>query len=104
MQAAVELCGQMFPVDPKYQQPLTESQLEFLYNWFIIETIPCLEEEGFSGFDPPSLDVFQDTYETQGWGPYRDIAEQLDALPMGGWYRLTEACPQNPPVDDLFGS
>lgn len=103
MQAAVELCEQMFPVDPRYRQPLTVEQLTFLYNWFLTESIPCLKEQGYSDFDPPSLGVFIDTYDTEGWSPYRDL--NTDQLPsMGSWYALQETCPQGPPVDDLFGS
>lgn len=102
LEADWELCREKFPVDPKYRQPLTVDQLTFLYNWFVNESIPCLEGEGYTDFDPPSLDVFIDTYDTEGWSPYRDL--NTDQLPMGGWYSLTETCPQNPPVDELFGN
>lgn len=102
MQADDELCGRMFPVDPKYRQPLTVEQLTFLYDWFVNESIPCLEAEGYTNFDPPSLDVFIDTYDTEGWSPYRDL--NTDQLGPGAWYALQEACPQGPPVDELFGS
>ncbi|MGA7096543.1 MAG: hypothetical protein WB245_03140 [Acidimicrobiia bacterium] len=102
MQADDELCGRMFPVDPKYRQPLTVEQLTFLYDWFVNESIPCLEAEGYTNFDPPSLDVFIDTYDTEGWSPYRDL--NTDQLGPGAWYALQEACPQGPPVDGLFGS
>lgn len=57
LEADWEVCSEMFPVDPKYRQPLTVAQLTFLYNWFIEESIPCLQGEGYTDFDPPSLDV-----------------------------------------------
>lgn len=104
LEAAIELCDRRFPVDPRYRQPLTETQLTILYNWYVTESIPCLEGEGFTGINPPSLDVFLDTYETEEhWAPYLDISSQLQQLQPGRWYDLNEACPQNPPVDELFG-
>ena len=105
MEAAADLCRRMYPVDPRFRQPLTTAQLEYLYDWYVKEGIPCLEAQGYSGFDPPSLDSFIESYGTEDtWSPYRDISTELQQLPAGGWYALNEDCPQNPPVNDLFGS
>lgn len=53
MEAANDMCKALYPIDPKYKQPLTKAQLAYLYDWYLTEAIPCLEGEGYAGFDPP---------------------------------------------------
>jgi hypothetical protein len=76
-------------------------QVTFLYDWYLAESIPCLELHGFPGFDPPPLDVFIDTYETQErWAPYREVG--IENLPDGDCEALIEDCPQTPPLQDIL--
>lgn len=99
MENANDLCWERYPVDPKYRQPLTREQLTILYNWHVNTTIPCMEAEGFTGFDPPSLESFIENYEQEAWSPYTDVnvSGQIAQRPAGS------ACPQLPPIDVLFG-
>lgn len=90
-----------FPIDPNYLEPYTESQMTYLYQWYLDESIPCLEDLGYDGFDPPSLNVFIDTFETPTrWAPYLDIDNEQ--IPTGAWYTLNEECPQYPPAEDIL--
>lgn len=105
MAAADERCGDRYPVDPKYRQPLSTSQLQFLYNWYNEVSIPCLEGEGYSGFDPQSLDAFIEGYSRgNAWTPVDDIFEQLRTEGPNALARLYQKCPAGPPVDDLYSS
>ena len=102
-QAAQERCSQWYPVDPRYRQPLTDEQLEILYRWHVDVAIPCLEDRGFTGFDPPTLERYIETYLTQDhWAPYGDIDSQLTQR-VDEWYQVNEECPQTPGVAALFG-
>jgi hypothetical protein len=45
-----------------------------------------------------------ETYGTEGgWHPYTDIIEIVDQLNPGAFTSLTQACPQSPGTDYLFG-
>lgn len=104
MEAAVWLCRrEKYPTDPRYRQPLTPEQLTILYDWHVNQTIPCMEAEGFTGFDPPSLESFIENYEQDPWSPYTDVDGQIRQLPEGGWQHIVETCPTVPPIDLLFG-
>lgn len=99
MEAANDRCGERYPIDPRYRQSLTEEQLKFLYNWYLEENIPCMEAEGYTGFEPPSLERFIETWGTvEQWVPVDDISGQL----QGRLPALYSQCPPGPPVDDLF--
>lgn len=95
-QAAQERCSQWYPVDPRYRQPLTYEQLEILYRWHVDVAIPCLEDRGFTGFNPPTLERYIETYLTQHhWAPYGDIDSQLTQR-HDEWYQVNEECPADP--------
>lgn len=100
-QAAVNVCRSRYPIEPKYLEPLDTQQLELLYDWYLAESIPCLEHQGYSGFDPPPLDVFLESDDADRWFPYSVVLAGA-SLPMDDWYRLNEECPQGPPTDVLF--
>lgn len=102
-QAAYQRCLERYPVDPVYLQPLTDEQLEFLYQWYLTESIPCLEAQGYRGFDPPSLGTFLESEDIDRWRPYEVVLSGPETS-MGEWYALNEECPQNPPVDELMGA
>jgi hypothetical protein len=105
LEAAIDLCGALYPVDTRFTEPLGREQLEFLYGWFVDESVPCLENQGFAGFSPPSLETFIEEFDTEDtWAPYRDIEQQLMVMSETELFDLQEICPQSPPADDLFGS
>jgi hypothetical protein len=99
--AADDLCLELVQVEPRYSDSMDESQLRWLYAWYIEESIPCLQAAGYSGFEPPSEDTFVATYYTdESWAPYVDL---LDAGgDPGNVLREAEAsCPQSPDADAL---
>lgn len=105
MEAADERCGERFPVDPKYRQPLSQQQLEFLYMWYIEVNIPCLQAEGYTDFDAPSLDTFLEGFATGNvWTPIDDIFDDIRLQGPNALAALYEACPAGPPVDELYSS
>lgn len=104
LQAAIDECGQLYPIDPMYLEPLGRDQLRALYDWYVDVSVPCLEDLGYTGFAPSTFDVLADTYSTGPWTPYGDIEPALRNLQDQEWYDLQEACPQSLPLDHLFGS
>lgn len=103
MEAANDRCGERYPIDPKYRQPLSEEQLAFLYDWYIEVNIPCMEAEGYIGFDPPSLDRFIETGGTvEQWTPIDDITDQIETRGGDTLPALYAVCPPGPPVDELY--
>ncbi len=70
--------------------PPTEEQLEAHYQE-LLELKVCLEDEGYAIKDPPSLDVFVDSWDTGPWHPYESIP---DSIAFSEWNRLNVECPQ----------
>jgi hypothetical protein len=69
-------------------QPVSVEQLEEAYA-YEVALAGCLEDQGYSVSDPPSLDSFIDS---QGyWSPYSDLP---DSALMN--QALNRVCPQNP--------
>ena len=78
---AMYTCNAKYPMDPKYNVPLTD------------ELQPCLAAEGYDTPEAPSRETFIDTYaETGGWNLYEGVAG-------GGqseWNEINKKCPQLP--------
>jgi len=88
------VCHVMYQLDPRFTVPLDDEQLETLYAYFVGELSECLESEGYSLGDAPSLSTFSDTYYTeQSWSPYADI---IKAGAPDDFSDLEKACPQIP--------
>ncbi|GBE21821.1 hypothetical protein BMS3Bbin01_01173 [bacterium BMS3Bbin01] len=69
-------------------EPLTMEQLEKMYA-YVVALVGCLESQGYSVADPPSLDAYIDS--RGDWNPYTGLSVGLDV-----WVPLNRACPQNP--------
>ncbi|MEX0796022.1 MAG: hypothetical protein WD274_04955, partial [Acidimicrobiia bacterium] len=99
-----EECMALYPLDDRYTGGLSEKQLTRLYAYYVDTLVPCLGTEGYSGFSPPSLTTYLETYGTEGeWHPYTDIIEIVDQLNPGAFTSLTQVCPQSPGTEYLFG-
>jgi len=63
-------CGVRFPVDPKYSAPLDNKQVERLYEFYVEDLIPCIEDLGLV---VPAIPTFQVFVEAQAgdaaWNP-----------------------------------
>jgi hypothetical protein len=87
-------CNVMYPIDPVYEQPLGNEQLEFLYDYQTGELTECLRAHGIHVDEPPSLQTFIETYlEPDSWNPYNDVDSGLVA---NDWNELNAECPQVP--------
>ncbi|MBA4248019.1 MAG: hypothetical protein C0444_06965 [Microbacterium sp.] len=99
-QLAQYLCEAMYPLDPKYNRPLSEVQLSKLYRYYSEDLVVCLREMGYETSPPPSLQRFVDSYYSEPWLPWAEASEQ--ALPLGeqALSELEAQCPQLP--NDLW--
>lgn len=94
MAIAAYVCDAKYPVDPSLTQPLTDAELDYLYNYFVDVLNPCLEREGIEVTEPPSRQAFKDSLLTvDSWTPYLAV----DIRGQEEWNRLNRACPQSPP-------
>lgn len=88
-------CESKYTIDPATQQPLSDDALGELYDWYVSESVPCLEAQGIIGPEPPSRQVFIETsFTNEWWYPY--IAVDAMAMPEAEWNALNAACPQSP--------
>lgn len=93
-------CLARYPVHPVFMQPLTEEQVEILYDYYVDTLVPCLEGEGYDVGEVPTLETYKATRRTdEQWFPYNVVG----AVPEDEWRRINEKCPQGPPTDVLYG-
>ena len=94
------VCNVRYPLDPKYDVQLTDSQLSVLYTYFSDSLAPCLEGLGFDVPPRPSEQSFIDSYEeTGGWPIYDGVAAAVSDETE--WNQVNRECPQLPV--DLYG-
>ncbi|MBX3115771.1 MAG: hypothetical protein KF808_00320 [Cryobacterium sp.] len=71
---------------------VSKSQLPELYE-AELKTLECLQSNGFSVLsDPPSKQVFIDTYDSEHWMAYSAI--DVASMSEKEWKRVNLACPQ----------
>lgn len=94
-------CLAQYPLLPQFTGPLSQVQLERVYEYFRDELIPCLVEEGLVVEGLPSLETFMSQAESGTlFSPFADPS--IMALGQGEWERLEKVCPQMPSDDVLF--
>lgn len=92
---AIYVCSQRYPLDPKYDAPLTDAQLDHLYDYLIATLRPCLESNDIVVPSAPSRQTFVDT---GGWAVYENVGSSVASEEE--WFEINVACPQLPP--DLY--
>lgn len=101
-------CSAMYPVHPLFNQPPSEEQLRITYDYYVEDLIPCLAAEGVAVHDIPSLERFIASYpgslEEPLWSPYfaAGIGEPPGPETLAEFERLSQRCPQNPPLELLY--
>lgn len=97
-QEAITSCQQQVQIDPRFNEDPDEQQLEATYDWFVNETIPCLEDEGFeANWDVPSFETFAARWPTaEQWNPWLQLT-----VPVAEVERAQAACP-GIPFDELW--
>jgi len=83
----VEACEKALKL-PAYE-PAGRAELEEIYA-YMVALASCLETQGHSVSDPPSVEVFVDSHGS--WNPY-DYVPHADIKELD---RLQQACPQQP--------
>jgi hypothetical protein len=82
--------------------PLDERQHRLIYNYYVTKLILCLRTHGYDPGEVPSAETFLATVDTrQNWSPYRAVTERQLTEPE--WKEINKNCPQNPPLEELFG-
>lgn len=93
---AIYTCHAQYPTDPKYSRPFTEEQWQLLYDYVSGELRDCLVDAGHTVSEPPSFDVYVETYYNEdAWSPYSEIGVNASEFAA-----LQERCPQHP--DGLY--
>ena len=91
-------CDLMYPLDPRYTSELSSYQVQYLFEYYVLDLVPCLEREGIDVAEAPSLQRFRDTVETATmWSPYSSVV----FTSQEEWDRINTVCPQGP--SDLYG-
>lgn len=60
------VCNVEYPLDPKFNRPLTAKQLDQLYDYYAGELTSCLEANGQEIAAPPSRQLFGEAFNTAG--------------------------------------
>ncbi|RLP80756.1 hypothetical protein D9V34_00625 [Mycetocola lacteus] len=92
---ALYTCQATYPLDPRYTQPLTGSQIAYLYDYYRDRLLPCLEGEGHTVSDLPSLTRFKESFDgtAPGYSPFESIARGSSAEEF---QRVSGLCPDFP--------
>lgn len=91
-------CRAQYPESLALQQPYDLEQLEVIYQWFEVETLPCYAEHGYPVSGLPSLQAFVDSY-----GPDRGMWLPRQGVEGGTVPRdVIESCPHLPPREQLY--
>ena len=97
---ATYTCELQYPVDLRYAQAFTRTQLRIIYAYYRDTLIPCLQDQGLDIEQLPSEETYVEgvTTGTAEWTPYDavDLASMDTSM-------LNKACPPLPAADVLYG-
>lgn len=85
-------------------EPLTVEDVEKLYD-HLVAMVPCLESFGVNVPEPPSKEVFLDTYPMcvsciiyhDVWNPFANVWVRPGGMDRERYVQITQACPRTPP-------
>lgn len=102
--ADVYRCNAMFPVHPVYSRHLDENQLRVVYNYYVSQLVPCLQQRGFDVGPIPSWQEFAETSYPKRWTPYHAVVREVLAsrLSPDAYEELKGDCDPNPPSAEVF--
>jgi len=93
---ALYVCQAQYPLDALYRAPLSESETEYLYDYYVGALTDCLREEGADSGAAPSYQRFRESYESEeAWSPYAALATN-PAVSQQMFDALMQACPERP--------
>lgn len=94
-------CEVQYPMDLKYSQAPTRTQLRIFYGYYRDTLIPCLQDYGVETGSLPSEETFVEgtASGSASWTPYDAInLETVDTAEMN------QKCPSSPPSEILYGN
>lgn len=103
---AMYVCMASYPVDPTLTGPPDQDQWAAIYDYWMTETMPCLDAEGYELSEPPSRETFlaSPTWSPDTPGVRDQIAVQVrDGTVPSHEHVFTEVCPVMPPDDVRYG-
>ena len=79
---AIYTCSAQYPLPPASYGLFSEAQLEYLYDYYVEVTVPCIEASGVEVAEVPTRDEFvqQQAYLFETWVPYRQLQGDLSYL------------------------
>jgi hypothetical protein len=88
--AARESCGAALG-EPPPLAPASEAEIRARYA-YLLEARDCLIDLGYTIGEPPTLELFLESYTSGPWSPFNDLAPTSQAE----WDQVNQACPQIP--------
>ena len=90
---AIHVCSAQYPVPPSAFGLFSEAQLDYLYDYYVDVTIPCMAASGVSVASIPSRQQFvaPATQLQQIWMPYLSVTTDQDLTVL-----MNEKCPYVP--------
>lgn len=89
------MCGE-YPIRQEYLEPLDEADWGRIYDYWMSETVPCLESEDLVIAEPPTRETF---VERRAWTPDSDaVRDQVrDRVSRGDYPTLNMCSPRCSP-------
>lgn len=75
---------------PPTPRPATLDEIRARYD-YLVEMRQCLIDLGYTLAEPPTFEVFADSWATGPWSPYNEVA---DTANRDQWAAANEQCPQ----------
>ncbi|MDR1355215.1 MAG: hypothetical protein LBJ43_02945 [Propionibacteriaceae bacterium] len=104
------VCFAQFPIPPWLVQVFGGDQIRVVFDYYVNVLIPCLAERNIRVAEPPTWEVFRDSWVSDGsggfsagsdaWFPYGSV--KASTYSETAWEELNIACPQNPSNEILW--
>jgi hypothetical protein len=99
------ICSMTYPGEfdfdaPEEQGYFSPEQLEYIYDYVVERTMPCLRMLGYGIPEPPTRGEFVETFYTSGYSlPYYEVTPALVDVEV--WERVLRECPP-PPIGEWY--
>ena len=77
--------------EPPPVAPASEAEIRARYA-YLLEARDCLSNLGYTMGEPPTLELFLESYTSGPWSPFNDLADQTTS--QAQWDQANQACPQ----------
>lgn len=100
------ICQSEHPIAARFQGGLSDEGARAMYRHLVESYVPCVAARGYAVADPPSLETYLRTPESDRWTPWLEVHAHIRAQPGSGGSisELETRCPPAPPTEELFPS